>query len=366
MALVPEKRVDKNGVLTTKHVRAGTKTVTPLPSMPAPVTPSAAPQQKMSAAQRKQKPREYSLAMYDSDIELNGTVQGGKLIFSASNAEMLDVLSVVDKPGSALRLLNLGITTADEARAHMEGLGIVQASGERDELVRLAARRGMGMNFFLDHIEVFEEALRDNPDHDPDNLLDSVIFSTSKIGMGRKVTQEAIRDGNISYSDIKTIGTPRLASRNRLNVLHETLVKLNSGTADYTVDDVKELLRMVASEDMIDTSLESVVKMIEPAGMKTVLGVPYLSRVASAYDHYHQQTKWSSLTDKEKMERATYAVRILQESGGAGTHVDYDRFYAEGIPAEVAASVIARGGTVLAAKAIHEENIAPSVAGGWL
>jgi hypothetical protein len=101
MALVPEKRVDKNGVLTTKHVRAGTKTVTPLPSMPAPVTPSAAPQQKMSAAQRKQKPREYSLAMYDSDIELNGTVQGGKLIFSASNAEMLDVLSVVDKPGSA-------------------------------------------------------------------------------------------------------------------------------------------------------------------------------------------------------------------------------------------------------------------------
>lgn len=370
--LVAVQRPDKTGKVVTRHVRSSPVQKSGTSAMPAPSVTKAAPMRKYTAAQKKQKPREYSIAMYDGDAqwrdynkELLDTAHG-KLKFTASNAEMFDVLSAVDKPGSALTLLNLGITTADEARAHMKGLGVEQTSKERAGLIDLAVRRGMGMNFFLDHVETFEEALRENPDHDPDNVIDSIAFYTSRLSGGNGETRTAILEGRISHKDIKAIGVPVLASRRRMKVMHDSLIKLNSGTADFTTDDMKELLRMAASEDLIDPALESVVKMIEPAGIKAVLGVPRLGRIASAYDHYHHQTKWSSLTYDEKMDRATYAVRIIESSGDAGTHVDYDRFYAEGIPAELAGSVIARGGTVQEAKAIHEVGIAPSIAEGWL
>lgn len=361
--LVAVQKADYTGKVVTRHVRADPKQTRGTLKVPAPVVAKSSSTKKLTAAQRKQKPHEYSFAQFDRDSGLYDFVQS-KLTFTASDAEIYDVLSAVDKPGSAVKILSEGIRSADEARLRMESIGVSQTSTGRSDLTDLALRRGIPPKAFLEHVEVFEEALQKYPNHDPENVIDSVLFSTSKLRERHAGTEEEIREGRISYSDIRTIGAARLTSRNRLKIMQDVLKDLNSGEADYTAEDMKEVIKKAASEDMIDPSLQSVLKMIDLVGVKTVVAAPIMRYVSSAYDHYHQTVKWQSRPDKD--ERAAYAARVMAAGNDGLSFPTYDEFYDAGIEPGLAARVIERGGTVVEAKAVQDEGINENLAEGWL
>lgn len=120
--LRPELRVDKNGVLTTKHVRnepAKSSTRVPLPA------PTSSPSADLAYAHKEDA---WGLTnkdwACDQELELVCRAESrDKRAFWCSNAAAYEVLSVV-APESVAPLLAAGMRTADETKGFLERNGL--------------------------------------------------------------------------------------------------------------------------------------------------------------------------------------------------------------------------------------------------
>lgn len=201
--------------------------------------------------------------------------------------------------------------------------------------------------------------------------MDAVEFMSTSLneGANRYVKNEII-NGNVSYRDIKFIGISKLKMRSRAQDLIGPLSSLNRGEADYTIDDIKELVERHAPEK--DVSFHVLSDILFFAGPDAIRNVQSLSNL-DAQHYYYVRSEKSSAHDGEDTPHVyrllTYAAQTKEKitTGLFGRSVFFtDEFYEAGIPADVAASVIDAGGGINEAIAIHNEGIERSIAGGWL
>lgn len=139
--LVPEKRVDKNGVLTTKHVRSGSKQSSPPTTLPAPQI-AAEPALSASTVQKRWRVNINKWDHVDRELKhlCSERFTAGQT-YKVSEAEAYDVLSAVGF-GSALPLLAIGVRSGAEAQQFLHDNGLERLGENNAKMVAQAIDKG--------------------------------------------------------------------------------------------------------------------------------------------------------------------------------------------------------------------------------
>lgn len=379
--LIPEQRMDRNGKLVTKHVRATPKQGTGRTAMPQPSLGTAAtePSSKKPFKPRKsqtlQLTQSHDVAFYPLDTRLVSDDERRKkaereassryhstyYYFKASEAEIYDVLSVAPD-AEALRMLSHDVRTADEARAYLTEHGASDLIIDRRDTMNEALEKNVSHYDFLKSYREMKDEYKSS-----EHLVDIVRFFSSSLSDGTNgVAMEDIATGKISFDDIKAVGITKLKPYSRLSSLLGTFADLKKGEGDYTIDGIKALIQKASDNGLEYRDFSYVCRTMKEIGLEEVMSFKNLGAVASAF-HAYKLAPGSNKYEDDAIQRAVYAARIFEGMEERVRPVYFsDGFYEAGIPADKAIDVISRGGGVREAIAIHEEGIESSVSGGWL
>lgn len=257
--LIPEQRLDKNGRLNTKHVRATPKSLSDPSSVPAPSLGIANTVSKSKAATKAFKPRvsqtkitrhtlnelsdDYHLAL--AELNKTGYRWGqGALAFSfeANEVDTYAVLSVTS-PANAARLLSHGIKTADEAVSYLREHGAEDAIIDAREVTDDALRRGIKSEIFMTRGPLL---LQEGSPYVMDAMeLRSIAAVADQVG-GR--VELAVLSGDISLAEIKHLGVSNLKSHKRLRRSVDAIINARDPEFPYSLDDLKTLVERASSE----------------------------------------------------------------------------------------------------------------------
>jgi hypothetical protein len=361
MSLIPEKRVDKNGVLTTRHVRSGAKTTstTPLPAPKLVHQPKEARAYKLPSKQQTvQYRRSYTANDQRRDPALTEALGVDKAVyrFDASDAEVLEMLAVTNSNGDALSLLEHGYRTPQAAVAFLHNNGFEHLVADRPLALEAMERRISPEIFMRDTRNMSEDDLN-NP-----LLLDALTAANSS-SLNDEFTWE-VREGMIKLSDIKAIGVARIKKADSWALLNDVLKKMATGTANYTAYDLRGILDKYSP---VTNRIESAILLADVYGGEFARKVTN-SDMATMDLHYELQN------DDTPLERAksllSYASEVFSKQNGVyGYSKDYPdkdeiiKFHDANVsPQDMVDGVV----TSAQLDAIKEHGISPSVSGGWL
>jgi len=379
--LIPEQRLDRNGKLVTKHVRAtptqgkGRSTMPP-PSLGAntPVADAKKPF-KLRKTQTVQLQQSHNVATYPVDQRLvsdderkrkieresNSRYHSSYYSFKASEAEIYDVLSVAPT-AEALRMLSRDIRTADEARAYLREHGASDLILDRRTLMDEALEKNVSHYDFMKNLNDMKPEYRSS-----EHVIDCIRFASTSLMDGmNEIALSDIAEGKVSFDDIKAVGITKLKPHTRLYQLLDAFADLKKGEGDYTIDGIKAFVQKAADDGLEQRDLSYVCRAMKKVGLKEVMSFRNLGALASAF-HFYNIAPGSNKYDGDAIQRTIYAARLFEGlSQNVRSSNFSDAFYESGIPVDKAIDVINRGGGVREAIAIHEEGIESSVAGGWL
>ena len=367
--LVPEKRMNRNGKLVTKHVRAESPQGSQRPAIPSPQLGATKPKK---AAQAVFKPRpaqleeyynSYKASAFNVDPRLDPDPRHNSYYgFSANDVEIYTVLAATKRSGDALHMLQVGIRDAAGVKKYLKKHKAMDLYADRD-FAQEALTKNIPAFDFISQDEELKPEQRDSP-----HYVDIIRFKTSSLNQGlNSMADKSIVDGTISFDDIKTIGITKLKSHDALYSLIPSFKAVKRGEADFTVDKIKDLLDRARKEKLKSTDFNYVCRTMDKVGMDAVLNCKELGRLASEFHAYNISPGSSHYKDSgDSVERAVYSATLKSEVRGLMSVYVSDEYYEAGIPVEVAADVMSKGGGIREAKAIHEEGISSSVAGGWL
>lgn len=360
--LIPEKRVDKNGVLTTKHVRASAP-ATPTRELPAPALTKASKRKPPTGTQLKQYPRTFPSGLAagaDSRLlellDLERYVAPKYLSFTTSDVEIYDVLSVTNS-SNAIALLYSGITSSAEAIEYLKKHNMENVLHSR-ECVAEALNRRITPEAFIRAGDVTDSDVAANP-----LLMDSIETSSLQALEGHY--QSEVASGKIRLSDIKAIGAVKIKMASSWDAVGEALLKLGSGEANYTVYDVKFVL---------DHYMPITRQITEALAIADYYGKGFIQELegvnAHAFDYFPDLKE--AEPDRERSAKIyLYIVSVFRlgskyGDGSMSTKEavnDLIRFHDEGIePEDVATGTI----TIKQLEAIVDHGVNPSVSKGWL
>lgn len=251
--LVPEKRADKNGHLTTRWVKPDSSvpsagTVLPAPSLNS-VTEATVPLVERPFIPTKKQTRQQWFLLTVKDIDRRLPEQSKSygerysLSFKATDLEVFEILSVTRDNNTALVLLNEGIKSADDAVAYLKGISAEPLLDDRSELADKLRERRTGAQDFFELSKYYNPALWHSGEH-LDRYLDAVeAMSHPKLRHKSGTFFSDILNGKINYSDVKTIGL-RTCSRillrgDDLSLFHG----LAEGTTNYTAEQLHEAFK---------------------------------------------------------------------------------------------------------------------------
>lgn len=270
--LIPEKRLDKNGVLTTKHVRAAGKPVVSRRQAPAPsIGGSFRKAPKLTPKQKEQRYRNFHFQpVADADKRLLAGRAPHDPIFTASDAEIYDVLSVTN-PGNATLLLEKGVRNADEAVAYLEKLGaedlLRDHSGLMNEMIsrRVSPEDTVNGMLYLDVHMALRPGQEDHSANYPDTIefLSMTAFERTR---GRAKIKDDILAGRINVEDIKSIGVTRLKPYDRLHFVREMLVRKQSGERDFDIEEMKAFLDKSTKSGLSQGHFKEVIHLFDELG----------------------------------------------------------------------------------------------------
>lgn len=237
--LIPEKRLDKNGRLVTKHVRAG-KPLSVALNAPAPSLPTT---KKLTPAQRAQKTREVAYAArgdYELKRKLNVDPDGERIVITASDAEFYSVLSVASR-ANAFMLLESGIRTADDASNYLMDNGFEELIQDNTALCEEALARKIPPTKYI------ESSVNMRGPESSDFFFDALEVYSSSIPAGgrshsRLVVASSVYDGIISLNDLKKIGFPAINKFRDKDALYDSLEKVQKKEVNYTAEDLAKLM----------------------------------------------------------------------------------------------------------------------------
>jgi hypothetical protein len=364
MTLIPEKRVDKNGVLTTKHVRAGTKKPSAAAPLPAPrLTPQ--PQ----AARSYKLPNKQQKALYQRSYTANDQKRDPALTealglssldvyrFVASDAEVLEMLAVTHSNGDALSLLEHGYRSPQAAVMFLKDNGLEHLVADRSLALEAMERRISPEIFMRDTRNAKEGHLTDPL------FLDSLSAADSK-ALNDEFTWE-VREGMIKLSDIKAIGVSRIKKADSWALLNDVLKTMAKGTANYTADDMKFILDRYSP---VTNRIESAVILADFYGGEFVKTIANAD-IATMDLHYDLQRDEPMWLERAKSILSYGSSVFSQQSGIYGYSKDFPdkdkiiKFHDANVsPQDMVDGVI----TEDQLDAIKDHGISPSVSGGWL
>lgn len=366
--LIPEQRIDKNGRLSTKHVRATAKGKNVHSNVPAPSLGTRAKVRNPKSAQKAFDPSltqttqehrcfgEGYLNCHPNLEHLNeiGNNSAGRnytvFSFVASEVEMYDVLSVTS-PDHAVRLLAKGIRTADEAvqymRSHRASDAILDLKAMSDDSLR---RRIKSEVFMRRASELFQTG---SP-HFMDALEAHSITSIKDQIVGR--IEHGLLDGSIKLDDIRYIGTTKLKVHNRLRRSADALIRVNQPDQNYTLDDMKALVSRAVAEtsNTIEGEYQAALEHMMEFGPEAINSCESLSlfrsidashrsyKGADRHDRITYEVTFRNLYKKADSERVrTDKVMLLRDAGVAPE--DGARMLDEGLSLQAAIAVLVDG-----------------------
>lgn len=336
--LIPEVRVNKNGVPVTKHVSSAGKPAVSRRDAPAPtLSGSSRKTVKLRPKQAEQRYRNFHFQpVIDGDKRLLAGRPVQDPIFTASDAEIFDVFSATDASNAVL-LLEKGIRSADEARSHLRKIDagdlIRDYSGLMDEMLA----RNVSPEDTADGVLRLDVHLARRPNQNDysANYPDTIEFlslSAFENMRGREHFMKDILEGRINFGDIKAIGTTRLKPYDRLYFLRDILARKQSGNREFDTDDMKKFLDKSSDSGLVQGHFKSVIHLFDEMGME---GVDKLNDLKSFSSYFWEEMKNDEEDTRFLVERSLYFAQ-LSEGIQSGPIERSGRYWGEGFREDAA------------------------------
>ena len=356
--LIPEKRVDKNGVTVTRHVRAP-KAPVPAKPMPMPVVKTREIGLRIPPTNSQTREHSYlfggSKFPLDPDLARKLELDTNRPVVAVhgSDQEIYEILSVTDR-STAIALLERGVKSADEAIEVLEAFDREDLIQDNSAVVNDAFERMVLSHTFLSN-------------NDPDDIakphyvdyLEALDMSPLR---GNTDLHESVRDGLVRIEDIREVSPHRINLAGHWRIIKPALMKIADGTANYTAEGVVKVLSVhkppVQAHEMGTTF-----------AFAQRYGADFATKV-TPIDYYVKEFS-NELEDRGfDQDRGRSIVEYFQRVQGwrarSGDEFPVDDiilFHDAGVdPQLVAEERITR----VQAEAIKSHGIAPSVSGGWL
>lgn len=370
MSLVPEKRLDKNNRLVTRHVLANppAKSAASLPAPVPAVKPARVDKPKIRAAQKKQ--RSYAIIV-DIDVddllvdpeELDEMISGGAYyVFSASEVESYAVLGATENVGDALHMLSMGVRTAEEAYAFLAEHQAEHLAVDNSALMNDLLDRNVDSDNLVQHKARLMELFPDT-----EHLADLIeINSIRSFRTQCHGVEPFIADGDIDFADIKAIGMDNFKSQsqNRLLSTVEALVDLKTNPdTKISTDDIAWLIDKVCNSWAGDTSreYEGAITALVSEGREAIETIRKFDTLTNLIRSYGRREY------PEHVRRAVYAAIILEITPKVPAD-DMELLFDAGMeidPTEVG-KLAASGMSIQQILDARQNGIPTNLADGWL
>jgi hypothetical protein len=358
--LIPQKRLDRNGRLVTKHVRVDPKTAAASGSLPAPVLASKTvvfPDGSHKEAVR--------IVLYNDNLRpdpelarIFGGMNGTSMNLYGTSPEMYSVLSVL-APGDAAFLMTKGIDSAESVHQFLAEHSLERLVVDNSDIVQEATRRRIPAASYL---RIADSGNR--------NLSKETAMDAAEAHGMKDLRQYDfyldIMRGYLTLKDIKDIGVSTITKHSQPNDIRDYLWEINKGESAYTTKELKSLIQKSTKAELSIALTERIAKRF---GMKFTLG---LNDLTESFDmmNYLDRNKYSHESAKPIVEHFDEMARHRKATSGPNdwNNLQYDdclKFYAAGIEPAAAWDAVSQGVTVEQVLAMRQ-GIAPSISGGWL
>lgn len=363
--LIPEVRVNKNGVPVTKHIRAGgssgVKSVIPTPSL------AAVDKKPLRLLPRQQEVKTQTLdrvRFRPSEELLQAlpcTYRNENYNYEISDENAYDMFSFL-KVNDALHLIHFGVRTKEEALDFLEDHGLSDLVQDNSKMMQEALRRRIpafslavlhgeyGMNgypqgIFLDAAEAFSSG-----------TLRSLDGPTSLNTVHLRVLA-----GDLSMDDIKMVGISRIQKSNAAIPVLNSLQFIKNGSLECTPADVRKLIDKNNDDDSISTPLKWALNSVNDYGIDFLLSVPRLMSASAIAEYFEYQ----GVPVPEVKELITYEG-ALRKGGGSTSYAKVKALKDGGVDPVVAGRMLAQKESVERILGSHKDQVSTAVSGGWL
>jgi hypothetical protein len=369
--LIPEKRMNKHGVMVTKHVKPAI-TMPSSHEIPPPVVKKTESKNKFKPSARQKEKRDLSMYLpYDEcDAELTDKLAEdgnhyGKTFrtgfrFEASETEFYDVHSVASL-GNAATMLASGVRSKEEALELLSGIHLDRIVEDNSLMTQAMLENRVSFESFLE----FDKVCGFEKDTDPQLYADAASihsvkgYHTLTSDLGRSIYDEVL-DGRLSASDLKTIGLNRLQNAMSSDPVFKALAAINNGEAAYDAPQLAVFLDRASNEVGYTVAIQ----------MADAYGIEYVSGLNSIWKAQSIQDSMKDADVETRREAINYADEIEQLTDISKPYSlstnDVLKLYQEGVAPEVAVEHTEAGLTPEQIIAIHKEGIASSIASGFL
>lgn len=374
--LTPVQRVNKLGHTVTKHVR-NTPAATTLKAMiPPPAKRSSSTRRKPTgtgaykptAGQKDAFSAHFFLARYKTDPrlreELEHTIEpksANEYSWKTSDVEAYEMLSILSVP-DAVALGCYGVNTKEAVLEFLSEHGLDDLVTDNSALADMALRRRVHFYDLCDGVRIYGEKTSD-----PVKLLDATIAHSSatlqKVRLAGRSIEERILNGEVSMSEIETVGVSCITHSNMAARVIDALGSVHQGKADMTAEQVKDIITKFNSENTLSETGVAALDIAERFGAKFVLGLDSLRSTAGVYGWMHRDGKTPGenfVKDMIEYNDAMDRARVRPKYAA----IMY--MYRSGMPAGTAAQLLAEGRTPADVINIRKEGIHNDLAEGWL
>lgn len=365
MSLIPEKRVDRNGRLVTKHVRN-----TPVrPSqafIPAPVATPAPKLKKVPVARTKPVLWDLYKSQCGADKELEAvsyslTPHLITYYFHASDVEAYSVMSRV-APENIIPLLACGIKTGDEAVAFLKSNNLEHLIKDNVSMAEQALAQNIPAQVFREFTHSYPEDTADNPSY-----FDAIaVFGVKTFRESGHYPRlpELVLSGKINSDDLKALGPKRIKAGRAGSAIVGQLEKINNGLSKMTSKELGEIIDKALEDGAGNPAIvNETVWLADRHGPELALKLkqPVL---AAQLDQ--------QLTSIQYDQSGIEAILIWHDELRYGTllghvpHQQIKELFEAGVKPEDAAAGLTEKLSTQQIIGIHANSVPKAVSGGWL
>ena len=368
--LMPQQRVDKNGKLTTRHVKVMQTATSSAAGIPSPLITHVPESFKVKPAkpldrQLQKKQRMISRKEFKSSPELRKALgiaddAWDLAIVSATEVQAFDVFSVVSLD-NAINLLESGITSSNEALAFLNEHGLNDLVIDRHDMMQKAISLRVDSFALLDLHSSFGIE-----NYDEDVFLGAARAKGSTMlpcinndGAGTGTFHEGILKGEINYSDLTELTYSTVAMYNVLTQeTYDGLRAIKDGSVDFGV----KFLKRIVEHSMYDKKVfNSALEMADAYGHEFVEGLQGLHDASNIRNDFKERGAeyCRSLIEYNEMYRDNFHAP-------SNNFVDIQRLHDAGIAPSDFKHLKANGITIDQIISAKREGITGAVTGGWL
>lgn len=363
--LIPEKRVDRNGRLVTKHIRSTPSRPSQAP-FPAPAATIAPRSKKLPVARTKP----FLWDIYKSQCNARqGLIKASEnyapelnYYFEASDEEAYAVMSTVD-PRDIIPLLASGVRTKEEAVVFLHRYNLAYLINDNSSLAEKALSRNIPAQNVAAMMEAFPKASPANPAYF--DAMEIVNNKGYKNALHYPGAVQLVLEGKIKLDDLKTIGVKRLKAGGSGDAILHQLEKIADGESKMTAEELAQVISKASSDPSAThpAMVNDAVWLADKHGAELVMRLdqPIL---AAQLDNSVSNTKF----DPSKVEPLLLWHDGVRRFTGLGylPFGDLVELFEAGIAPEDAAEGLRIKMPVHQIIGVHKNGIQKAVSGGWL